>query len=949
MDRPFMVLRSMLRGRALKVSVLQFSVRLLIVVGLIGTMAGVWCPAHAQEVDSSAAAESRYTVALRDVPLDEALQTLVSRTGIELAYSTALVEDKTVYCQRRNASIGELLPCILAGTGVDYLRTASGSYLLVESPEAPPPMGRIAGRVVDAATGEPLPDAHVLLADAGVGTATNQAGQFAVAPVLAGKHRLVVTYVGYRSTVDSVRVPPDGRDTIRVALSRRVMETEPIVVDGLQQRLPSASLGRTDLGPSALSEVSESGTPDVLRNASRRVGVSLNRPLAEINVQGGSSGEHAMHLDDIPVREPVSLGGLLSAFSPMALDRLTVHKAGFGAAHGSYTAGVLEAQHDLSRSNARYGAVRVDPLSANGRADAKWDTGDATQGQAMVGGRTSLWDVYRASSMRELLDARTTLDGPLTTSWTERSVSGGGETAPFAQSRTAHVQFADLHGALRQELTPFQQLSVSGYRGTTRLGTDVASTVPEGAQRRLLLSQDRYDWTNSGVQGRYEWLVGSRTTGTVQLWRSWHDSDTFYGFRRDSLLSPGDAMPGPPVANERIVQTHSGEGNQISEWGGRAEVDVSVLSSTHLRAAVAPQKLRGAFRVRNPFLGVLEHESSDWHVGSYAEAEVSPGLNLTATAGTRLTYVHAQNSVYAEPRLSLRYDRRTTPLGGLAVRMAGGLYRQYVTRASVSSAGPTSVVPSVQFWLPIDASLAPTRAYHATGSVLLTPTSNWLARIETYYKRQPRTLQVDYAGLVQAPNAAVPPSRRALRTQSDVLAAGRGRAYGAAVHLQRDGERLSGSASAEWSRVRRRYPGRFDGRFVPAPWEQPIRLAASLDGRLADGLQALVRWKGIWGRSWALRRAYYDYLGQEGTAPFPGVDLARPGRQTLAPFSRIDLGLKGEASIQNVTVEAQVSLVNVFDRSNTFDRSLHAAGEQAEPRSRTLPGRRAFILLGLRF
>jgi len=901
-------------------------------------------PVRAQEADTSRTA----TVALRDVPLDEALQTLVSRTGIDLAYSTTLVEGRTVYCRSRVASAEELLSCVLDGTGIDYLRTASGSYLLVESPDAPPPMGRIAGTVVDASTGEPLPDANVLLADAGTGTATDPAGHFAVAPVLAGAHRLVVTYVGYRTAVDSVRVPPGGRDTIRVTLSRDVMETAPVVVDGLQQRLPSGGLGRAEVGASVLTRPSARGTPDVLRSASQQVGVSLNRPLAEINVQGGSSGEHVMLLDGVPVREPVSLGGLLSAFSPQALERLTVHKAGFGAPEGSYTAGVLEAGHDLSRSDTRVAAATADLLSVNGRADTGWQIGDGGNGRAMVAARSSLWGTYRAPSLHDLLDTRTALDRPLTPSWTGQPLPDANGSGAVTQNRTAHVDFRDLHGAVRQEITPFQQLSVSGYRGTTRLGTDVASAVPTEGRRRLLVSQDRYDWTNSALQGRYEWLAGGRTTGSLQLWGSRHESSTFFGFRQDSLLS-GRTTPDPPDADDRIVDTHSGEGNEVAEWGARADLTVSASSTLRIRAGLAPQHIRGEFRVRNPFLGILEHESNDWHVGSYAEAEVSPGLNLTATAGTRLTYVRARDLVYAEPRLSVRYDGGATPLGDLAVRVAGGLYRQYVTQAEVSSAGPTSVVPSIQFWLPVDGSLAPARAYHAAGSVLLHPSADWSARLETYYKHQPRTLQVDYAGLVERSNAPGPPLARSLNGQADLLAAGTGRAYGAAAHLQRKGDRLSVGVSAEWSRTERRYPGRFDGRFVSAPWAQPVRLAANVDLRLADGLHALAHWKGIWGRPWALRQGYYDYLALSETAPFPSYDLTRPEQQTLDPFSRVDLGVKGERTVRDVTLEAQLSLVNVLDRQNEFDRSLGAAGPPAGSIPRTLPGRRAFVLVGVRF
>ena len=914
---------------------------LVLWVALCVAIGGSPRPACAQTPDTTEAA--RHTMALRGVPLDAALQRLVATTGIDLAYSTALTRDRTVYCRAERATTERLLACVLAGTGVDYLRTSSGSYLLVEAPTAAPATGALAGRVVDAATGEPLPNANVLLADASVGTATNAAGQFTVAPVLAGWHRLVVTYVGYRTAVDSVRVPANGRDTIRVALSPRVLDQSPVIVDGLQQRLPSASLGQAALGTSGLSRLTGGGTPDVLRNAGRQMGVALNRPLAEIVVQGGNSGEHVVSLDGMPIREPVALGGLLSAFSPKALDRLTIHKAGFGAAHGSYTAGVLDAHHDLSRSEDRYASASIDPLSANGRVEQSWSGGGGT-GQAMVAARTSLWDAYRASSLHTLLDTRTALDRPFTPSWVEGPLDGASTTT---QSQVAHVDFRDVHGAVRQPITPFQQVAASGYWGRTRLGTDVASLITDDSGRRALLSQDRYTWTNGAVQARYDWMASSRTTGYVQLWRSRHDAHTFFGVRPDSLGT--DDSPGPPPADERILDAHADEGNELSEWGAHAEADVSLSPRTHLRAAVTPQLVRGAFRVRNPFLGILEHETRDWQVGSFAEAQVSPGLNWTATLGTRLTYVRARDQVYAEPRAALRYDRQRTPLGGLAVRLAGGLYRQYVTQTEISSAGPTSVVPAVQFWLPIDASMAPARAYHAAASVLLTPTPAWSLRLETYYKWQPRTLQVDYAGLVQAPTPGQVPVRQPVEAQADFMTAGEGRAYGAALHLQREGEHLTSSVSAEWSRADRRYPGRFGGRFVPAPWEQPLRLSATVGVPVGDHLQVQGHWNGIWGRSWALRRGYYDYLALTDEAAFPTYDVSRPGDQALDAFSRLDLGVNGTYAVRGVTLEAQLRLVNVLGRHNPFDWSLSSRDASATPVPRTLPGRRAFVLLGIRY
>jgi hypothetical protein len=161
---------------------------------------------------------------------------------------------------------------------------------------------------------------------------------------------------------------------------------------------------------------------------------------------------------------------------------------------------------------------------------------------------------------------------------------------------------------------------------------------------------------------------------------------------------------------------------------------------------------------------------------------------------------------------------------------------------------------------------------------------------------------------------------------------------------------VSASVSGEWSRTERRYPGRFDGRFVPAPWAQPLRLTANLDVALLEGLRVQAHWQGLWNQPWALRRAYYDYIalaeGPDALAPY---DLSRPGDQTLDPFSRLDLGLNGETTVLGVTLEGQIHLVNVLDRHNPFDWSLDPTGPQSTPVKRTLPGRRLFVLLGLRY
>ena len=937
--------------------VLDTAARWLAVASLVGVLVGIGGAGLQPAVGQASETDGdRYSVALRDVPLDEALQQFVQQTRADIAYSNALVQGRTTYCRTRNASTEALLECVLSGTGVDYLRTSGGTYLLVEEVRAPDASGHIAGTVVDAATGEPLPRANVLLADASAGTSTNQDGRFRFASVLAGHHRLVVTYVGYSTAVDTIWVPSDGRRSVRIALEPSVLQGDPLVVDGLQQRLPSAALGRNETSLDDLRSAGGVGTLGALRSASRQTGVTLNRPRTELSVQGGGDGENVTLLDGTPIREPTTLGGLLSAFSPAALDRITVHKTGFGAEHGSYTSGVVETTHDLRSADAssRRPSARVtaDPVSLNGRFDTAWSAGPDRPGQAMGAVRRSVWEAYRAPSLHRLLNAWTQLDPTLTAWW----VSPAAPTANLlAQQPSAAVQFTDLHAAVRQSLSPFHELSVSVYHGTNEVGTTVGSVLSGDGAQRLLISEGRNGWENTAAQARYGWIAGARTTGALQLYVSRHDSHTFFGLR-DSVLAPSSDFEGGMPDDLDLSGAefnpqdadHSAEGNRLTEVGGRAQVDVSVSPQYRLEAAVEPRVFRGAFHIRNRFLGALGHEARTWQVGSYVQGTASLGLGTTATLGTRLTYIPDRASVYAEPRLSVRLDRSQTAVGDLAVRVAGGLYRQYVLQADVSNGGPTAVVPSMQFWLPLDGSLAPPRAYHAAADVLVRPTETWTLRLETYAKWQPRTVSVDYAGLVRS--TPLPDTRlvaqRTVARQSDLFAVGDGRALGAALRVQRDGNRVSGTVQAEVSRVHRRYPGRFGGRFVPAPWETPLQLSADLDVKVLTGVHALASWQGQWNRPWALRRAYYDYVAPTGGVD--GVVLDRPAEQRLAPFSRVDLGLRAETTVRGVTLETRASVVNVFDRANPFDWSLDTAGPAPQPVPRTLPGRRIHLQVGVR-
>ena len=901
------------------------------------------CLIGSRSANGQAAPADSYTLVLRGVSMDQALEELVRLTQIDLVYNADLVAGKHVYCAGRDLGAEALLQCVLAQSGLDYVRSSAGTYVLMESLEVSPRYGDLAGSIVDQTTGEPLPYANVLLADASAGTTTDEAGLFSFSSVLSGTHRIVVTYVGYETAVDSVSVEPGDAKRLEIALRPRALIMSPIVINGLAQRLPSSELGTGTLTSYQLEAFQGAGTPDVARGVSSLPGVTVLQPLADLHIQGGASGEHLTLLDGVPVRDPVSLGRHLSAFSPLAIDRLTVHKAGFGAEQGSHLSGVVAVEQDVMGVAHQDLVFSADPVSFNGKANGRFVFPDNRQGAAMVAFRSSVWDVYRDPGVESLLRHWNQVDPILASIWVQEEVN----TASLDLHRhQSDVAFSDLHAAARLHLSPFQTVHVSGYRASNNIASELLAVNADQAADPdlLILTRDDYDWTNWAGQIRHSWLIGARSVGTLQVQGASHRSRYVYFSVRastDPLTTPEAIEQAAATFEPELGRSlGSDEGNKVEEVSLRAALSHSFSPHHHLDVGLDATHVDSRFQLRNQYIASFKHEAAAWDLAGYVKGNHSFGLETTLEPSVRLTYLPQRQTVYAEPRLALRYDRAASRVGPYALRLAGGLYRQFTNQFELTSSGSTSVVPSVLFWLPVDSALAPPRVYHLAADALFMPDPNWTIGLEGYYKTQPRLLTVDYVALLTGNPAQWPPPPPVEMQQSEFISPTEGRAYGGSLRVERTGKRLSTTVSYSFSRALRRYPGRFDGRMEPAPWNVPHRLTLDATLTLHQVLTAALNWRSAWGRRWAFRRAYYDYLALRDTPiSFDAFDLNQPSDHTVSPYHRLDAGLTYEQPVGQAAVQIRAFVVNVLDRNNVYDWSLEQNGEALTRVARTLPGR----------
>lgn len=109
-------------------------------------------------------------------------------------------------------------------------------FLLAASLNGQQPAGStLTGRVLDAATGMPIENANVFLAQTVLGTSTDQQGNFTITRIPPGTYRLVASRVGYQMQTQSVTIGESKSFWREVNMPPRLVQAEEVQVSGADQ------------------------------------------------------------------------------------------------------------------------------------------------------------------------------------------------------------------------------------------------------------------------------------------------------------------------------------------------------------------------------------------------------------------------------------------------------------------------------------------------------------------------------------------------------------------------------------------------------------------------------------------------------------------------------------------------------------------------------------------
>ncbi|UCE17581.1 MAG: TonB-dependent receptor [Gemmatimonadota bacterium] len=225
--------------------------------------------------------------------------------------------------------------------------------------------GTVRGRIHDAHTGDPLPNANVVLGGTKQGAVSGAQGLFTINRVPPGEYRLQATYVGYEADVRTITVTSDEDVFVHFDLREDFFQIQEIVVtatrtDKLMEDVPVV----TEIVTRA--EIEEKGAEDLSEVLEDRPGIAIESGTTGnrfLYMNGVDSRRILVLVDNVPLSGKLNNRVQLNVIDADKIDHVEIVKGPGSALYGSDAmGGVINiitkdyGQHLIIETNGRAGS-----------------------------------------------------------------------------------------------------------------------------------------------------------------------------------------------------------------------------------------------------------------------------------------------------------------------------------------------------------------------------------------------------------------------------------------------------------------------------------------------------------------------------------------------------------------------------------------------------------------
>ena len=193
--------------------------------------------------------------------------------------------------------------------------------------------GKIAGKVVDARTGEALVGANVTVDGTQLGAASDVEGFFTILSVPPGTYKVRASIVGYTpSTQTNVKININQTTSLEFRLGEQAIQTQEVVVIAnrpIVERDVAAS--RANITAREVEDLPVSQVSNV---------IGLEAGIQGLSVRGGSTDQTAFVADGFLMRDERN-NQPYTAISLLAVQEFQIQTGGFSAEYGNIRSGVV--------------------------------------------------------------------------------------------------------------------------------------------------------------------------------------------------------------------------------------------------------------------------------------------------------------------------------------------------------------------------------------------------------------------------------------------------------------------------------------------------------------------------------------------------------------------------------------------------------------------------------
>ncbi|MDD5766445.1 MAG: carboxypeptidase-like regulatory domain-containing protein, partial [Candidatus Marinimicrobia bacterium] len=193
--------------------------------------------------------------------------------------------------------------------------------------------GKIAGRVIDKQTGDPLIGVNVLVEGSYMGAATDNDGYYSIVNVTPGTYSLKTMMIGYQGVVQrNVQVMVDLTTPANFEMTTEVLSGEEVIV------LAESPIVKKDVTSTSFRVNSDQIDQLQVQNLSEII--ELQAGVVEGHFRGGRSGEVMYIVDGVPMNDAYSGDNLFDVESDM-IQEVEVISGTFNAEYGQAMSGIV--------------------------------------------------------------------------------------------------------------------------------------------------------------------------------------------------------------------------------------------------------------------------------------------------------------------------------------------------------------------------------------------------------------------------------------------------------------------------------------------------------------------------------------------------------------------------------------------------------------------------------